>query len=195
MSRILPIDPTLAPKKSQELLAVVEKKLGIVPNMMKTMAHSPAVLDAYLSFSNALGASKLSAKVREQIALTVAEVNSCAYCLSAHSFIGGKLGLNQAEVDAARHAASSDPKTAAILGFARDLVIRRGEVRDQELRNVRAAGVSDGEIGEIVATVALNVFTNWFNHVSDPVIDFPEVRPGTAPAHSESTCSSGACSS
>lgn len=194
MSRILPVEPNQASKKSQELLAIVEKKLGTVPNMMRTMAHSPAVLDAYLSFSNALSGSKLSAKVREQIALTVGEVNACGYCLSAHTFFGGKAGLEAADIEAARRATASDPKTAAILAFARELVVRRGEVKDHDLSVLRAAGASDGEIGEIVATVALNVFTNWFNHVSDPQIDFPEVRPGSARTESGATCSSGACS-
>lgn len=186
MARILPVDPNQAAKKSQELLAAVEKKLGVVPNMMKTMAHSPAVLDAYLSFSAALSATKLSAKLREQIALTVGEVNDCGYCVAAHSFLGGKAGLSPSDVESARRATSADPKSAAILAFARELVLRRGEARDSDLRALRDAGVSDAEITEIVATVALNVFTNWFNHVTDPVIDFPAVP---ASASKSASCS------
>lgn len=180
MARIARIESSQASPKSIQLLGDVEKKLGVVPNMMKTMAHSSAVLDAYLSFSNALSAAKLPAPVREQIALTVAEVNSCEYCLSAHSFLGAKLGIAASDIEAARRGQSSDAKIAAILSFSRELVVRRGEVRDDDLSKLRAAGVSDAEITEIVATVALNVFTNWFNHVTDPAIDFPVVKPGRA---------------
>jgi uncharacterized peroxidase-related enzyme len=177
MSRLPTVDPSTASGATKELLNAVEKKLGVVPNMMRTMALSPAVLDGYLQFSGALAKSSLSAKVREQIALAVGEVNSCEYCLAAHTTIGGKLGLAASEVDAARHGVAKDPKVAAILAFARELVLRRGEVKDADLRVVRQAGVSDPEIAEIVASVALNVFTNWFNHVADPVVDFPAAKP------------------
>jgi len=187
MSRIAPIESSQASPKSIQLLGVVEKKLGVVPNMMKTMAHSSAVLDAYLSFSNALSAAKLSAPVREQIALAVAEVNACEYCLSAHTFLGAKLGVAPSDIESARRGHSLDAKVDAILGFSRELVVRRGEVRDQDLSKLRAAGVSDAEITEIVATVALNVFTNWFNHVTDPAVDFPVVKPGRATAATSSS--------
>jgi uncharacterized peroxidase-related enzyme len=178
MNRLKPIDPQTAQGNTKTLFDDVQKKLGVVPNMMRLMANSPAVLEGYLALSGALGSSTLDAKTRERIALATAELNACGYCLSAHTFIGGKLGISPAEVEGARRGTSDDPRTKAILDLARSILVERGRVRDADLLVARKAGVSDAQIAEIVATVALNVFTNWFNHVADPVIDFPEVRPG-----------------
>jgi uncharacterized peroxidase-related enzyme len=176
MSRLPLIDPAVATGAARSLLDAVGKKLGRVPNMTRAMANSPAVLKAYLDFGGALGASSLSAKTRELIALTVGEVNGCGYCVSAHTAIGGMIGLGGDALVDARRARSDDPRTASVLRFARLLVLQRGLASDADLRDLRAAGVTDGEIAEIVASVALNVFTNWFNHVAETPVDFPAVE-------------------
>ena len=95
----------------------------------------------------------------------------------AHSAIGGSLGLSRQDLLAARQAGSGDARTAGLLAFARTLVLQRGLVTDADLRAVRAAGASDAQIAEVVAVTALNVFTNWFNHVADPPVDFPAAEP------------------
>ncbi len=182
MTRLNLVDPTTANGRSKELLDAVQKKLGLVPNLTRGLANSPAALDAYLAMSGALASSTISAKLREQLALAVAEVNACGYCLSAHTFIGGKLGLSSEQVLDARRGTATDPKSAAILKLARKIVLERGEVKDADLRAAREAGVSDGEIAETVAIVALNIFTNYFNHVAATPIDFPEVKPGVSSA-------------
>src|SRR5262245_31289028 len=112
MTRIQPLDPATVTGRSQELLGAVKAKLGVVPNMMRTMAHSPAVLDAYLSFSGALNKGTLSAKTREAIALAVGQANTCQYCVSAHTLLGGKAGLSDRDVAAARSGEAADPQTA-----------------------------------------------------------------------------------
>lgn len=193
MSRITPIDPKTATGKTKELFAAVEKKVGSVPNMMRAMAQSPAVLEAYLALTGALAGTKLSAKIREQLALALGEVNQCEYCVSAHTFIGSKIGLDNEAIDLARQGKSSDPKIAAILTFARELVVRRGEVKDADLRALRTVGVTDTELAEIVAVVSLNIFTNWFNHVADPEIDFPRVKLGAVASATATSCSTGSC--
>ena len=177
MERIKAINPEEATGKSKELLDGVQKKLGMTPNMMRTMAQSPAVLEGYLSFSGALGGGSLPAKLREQIALVVAEINNCEYCLSAHSAVGQILGLGKEEIWDSRRGESSEGKIGAALSFAHELVTERGRVNEKELAQVRRAGFSDGEITEIIANVALNLFTNYFNHVVAPSIDFPSVPP------------------
>ncbi|MFN0107892.1 MAG: carboxymuconolactone decarboxylase family protein [Blastocatellia bacterium] len=176
MPRLNAIDPKEATGKAKELLDGVKAKIGMVPNLMRTFANSPAALEGYLNFSGALGDGLLDAKLREQIALTVADANNCEYCLSAHTAIGKMVGLNENELVASRHAGSSDPKIDAALKFAHQVVVKRGEVDDTDVRTVRAAGFSDGEITEIIANVALNIFTNYFNHVAQTVVDFPKVR-------------------
>lgn len=175
MSRIPTINSSEAAPKAQQLLAAVQAKLGMTPNMMKTMAHSPAVLEGYLSLSGALSKGKLPAALGERIALTVAQVNSCEYCLSAHSAIGKMVGLKPEQIEESRRATASDAKTAAVLHFAQRLTLERGQIDDASLAAVRAAGLSDAEIAEIVAHVALNILTNYFNNVAGTEVDFPRV--------------------
>ena len=175
MQRITAINPAEAVGKAKQLLDGVQAKLGMTPNLMKTLAAAPAALEAYLSFSGALGSGTLDAKFRELIALTVAQANSCEYCLSAHSTIGKMVGLKPEEIASSREAHSTDAKRQAGLVFAQTLVVQRGEVTDQTLAEVKAAGYTEGEITEIVANVALNIFTNYFNHVARTEVDFPRV--------------------
>ena len=175
MSRLKAIQPQAATGKAKELLEAVQVKLKFAPNMMKVMANSPAVLEAYLSFSGALGNGALDAKLREEIALEVAEQNSCQYCVSAHTAIGKLTGLTDSEIDQAREARSGSARNAAALQFARELVVKKGRATDADVETVRRVGFSDGEIAEIIAHVALNIFTNYFNNTAEVEIDFPKI--------------------
>lgn len=174
MSRITALDPATTTGKSAELFTAVKSKLGMVPNLMRTLGHSPAALEAYLGFSATLGHGVLPAKVREQIALTVAETNACDYCLAAHSLIGKGAGLSPDAILAARRIEAADPRVDALLKFAAKVVEARGLVSDDALAAVRAAGVSDAEVIETVAHVALNILTNYLNHVAQTTVDFPK---------------------
>ncbi len=176
MTRLTAINPPEATGKAKELLDAVNKKIGMTPNLMRTMAQSPAVLEAYLNFSGALAGGSLNAKIREQISLAVAEANSCEYCLSAHTAIGKMVGLSEDAIHQARQSASGDAKTDAALKFARAIVLERGEVSDAEVEQVRAAGFTEGEVAEIIANVSLNIFTNYFNHIAGTVVDFPKIE-------------------
>ncbi len=175
MQRITAVNPAEANGKAKQLLDAVQAKLGMTPNLMKTLAAAPAALEAYLSFGAALGTGNLDAKFREQIALAVAQANSCEYCLAAHSAIGKMTGLKPEEIVASREAHSVDAKRDAGLQFVQALVVQRGMVSDQALAHVKAVGFSDGDIAEIVANVAVNIFTNYFNHVARTDVDFPRV--------------------
>jgi len=174
MSRITAIDPATATGKTAELFTAVKSKLGMVPNLMRTFGQSPSALEAYLGFSGALATGVLPAKVREQVALAVAETNACDYCLAAHSLIGKGAGLTPDAIIAARRVEAADPKTDALLKFAAAVVETRGLVSDGALAQVRTAGASDAEIIETVAHVALNILTNYTNHVAQTVVDFPK---------------------
>ena len=177
MPRLNAIETAEAAPRAQTLLGGVQKKLGMTPNLMRTMAHSPAVLEAYLGFGNSLAQSSLAPRLREQIALTVAELNRCQYCLSAHSALGRMAGLGDEEIADSRRGSSTDRKTEAVLQFARKIVTERGWVSDEDVASVRTAGVNDTEIAELVAAVVLNIFSNYFNHVAGTQVDFPEVEP------------------
>jgi uncharacterized peroxidase-related enzyme len=178
MSRIKPIDQNTSNDGVRKNLDAVHKRLGVVPNMVRTIAQSPRALDGYLGLSGSLSHGVLPVQLQEQIALTVAEMNACDYCLSAHSALGRAAGLSDAELEASRTGRAPDPKAAAVLQFARAVVERRGGVSDSDLARVRAAGLSDTEIVEVIAHVALNVFTNYLNRAADTEVDFPRVTAG-----------------
>lgn len=178
MSRLLTIDPAQAGGKSKELLKAVEAKLKIIPNMTKVMANSPAVLQAYLAFSGALAEGALDPKLREQIALVVGQTNQCEYCVSAHSFIGEMVGLTDREIRASRVGESESARTTAALRFAQQILGNQGFAPEGAFGTLREAGFNDGEIAEIIANVALNVYTNYFNNAAAVEVDFPRVAIG-----------------
>ncbi len=183
MSRIPTHVTEQTPEKSQTLLAAVQKQLGTVPNMFRIVANSPAALEAYLGFSGALGKGALSAPTRERIALAVAGVNGCGYCLSAHTYIARNLAkLDDAEITANRNGASNDVKADAAVRFAVKLARGRGQASDADIAALRQTGHSDAEIVEIIAHVALNTFTNYVNEALKTEIDFPVVTVRTAAA-------------
>ncbi len=178
MQRIPAVNPAYSKGKVKELLDGVQSKLGMVPNLMRTLANSPAGLEGYLSFSAVLARGTLSAKVREQIAVAVAEVNACGYCLSAHTALGKMVRLDSQSILDARHADAADPKTRATLRLAQAIAIQRGDISDADFNAAKRAGLTDADIVEVVANVAVNVLTNYINKVAVTEIDFPEVKPG-----------------
>jgi uncharacterized peroxidase-related enzyme len=180
--RIPPVDPATAAGKVRELFAGVQRSLGAVPNLYRVIAQSPAALEGVLGLTAALARGRLGARLREQIALTVAEANACDYCLSAHSALGRGLKLSDEELALARQGRAPGPRDAAALRFAARVLERRGRVDDADLAEVRRAGFDDAQVVEIVAEAVLNVFTNYLNQVAETDIDFPVVRAGAAKA-------------
>ena len=164
------------PEASKPILDAVHKQLGVVPNMFRLIAQSPAALQGFAANNGAL-AKALDVKTRERIALAVAQVNACDYCLSAHTYLGLNLAkISPEEVALNRHGESGDAKANAAVSFAAKIVRERGRVSDADIRAVREAGFSDGAIVEILAVTAENIFTNLLNIVADTDIDFPVVR-------------------
>ena len=166
-----------APGASRPLLEAVEKQLGLVPNLFRVVSNSPAALEGYLGLSAALGKGILPAATRERIALAVAEINGCTYCLSAHTYLGKNLAkLDDAEILANRKGHSNDPKADAAVNFAAHVTKARGHVTDEDIRAVKLAGYDDAQVVEIVLHVALNTWTNYINEVAQTVIDFPVAK-------------------
>ena len=182
MSRIpTPATIEAAPAKARPLLEAVHKQLGVVPNLFRVVANSPAALQGYLGMSGALSAGALPAPTRERIALAVAQINGCGYCLAAHTYLGKNLAkLDDAEIAANRRGGSHDPKADAAVRFAAKVASLRGHVSDADLQAVRMAGYEDAQIVEIVQHVALNTWTNYINEVALTEIDFPAVEAAAA---------------
>lgn len=175
MPRLSQVNPADAEGKTKELFDGIKKKSGMVPNILKHMANSESALSGYLNISGALANTSISAQLREQIALSVGEINGCHYCTAAHSAVGKLRGLSQDEIMDARRGTATDSKVDAAIKFANSIVENKGFVSDKDIENVREAGYTDGEIVEIVAVVSLNIYTNYINHVAETIIDFPKV--------------------
>lgn len=173
MSRVKPLTVEEAKGETKELYQKLEKKMGKVINIFLNMGNSPTTLKAYLQLSDAAEQTTLSPQLREEIALIVGQSNHCQYCLSAHSAIAKNLGINEIDILKARHAESSDAKSQAILKFAKTVVENRGNISNQDVASLKAAGVSDKELVEVLLVINVNMFTNYFNLATDTKIDFP----------------------
>jgi len=176
MGRMTMIETTMATGKTKDLLDKTQAQLGRIPNLYKAMANSSATLEGYLNFRSALSSGELIPQLREQIALLTASLNVCGYCVSAHVFRGQKVGLTMEELMLNRDSQSSNDKTAAALGFVKALIQKHGAIDDSDFKSIKNAGWADSEVGEMVAHVALNTLSNYFNHVALPDLDFPRVE-------------------
>lgn len=163
-----------APEAARPILEDLKKK-GKFLNIFKGVANSPATLDGYLKFSGALGSGTLGKEAREAIALMLAQRNTCDYCMTAHTGLAKSFGFSDDDVKAARAGkAGSNAKVAAATVLAAAIVnAKGGHVTDADVQAARDGGLSDGDIVEVIATIALNLFTNYFNHVHDTEIDLP----------------------
>jgi uncharacterized peroxidase-related enzyme len=179
MSRVNPIVPAAATAEAAQQLAEIKTAFGATPAMFLTVAHSPAALGAMWGAFKALGAGRIGAALGEQIAVAIADRNRCDYCLAAHTILGRKAGVSADAMAAAQRGRSADPRTAAALSFAVKLVENRAQVSETDFAALRVAGFGDGEIVEIIAHVALNLFTNYINVALDVPVDFPRVRMTT----------------
>ncbi|SEC36918.1 uncharacterized peroxidase-related enzyme [Tenacibaculum sp. MAR_2009_124] len=177
-TRLETLDPETTTGKSKELFDAVNKKLGFIPNLIKVFGNSPATLQTYLSLGELTASGNFSNKFREQLALAIAEENTCNYCLSAHTAIGKMNGLSEGEIENNRKGEASDEKIKAGLQFAQSVTKNKGNVTSEELKAVKDAGYNDGDVLEIVLNVVANTLTNYVNHIAETEIDFPKVEAG-----------------
>ncbi|AVD95510.1 MULTISPECIES: carboxymuconolactone decarboxylase family protein [Pseudomonas] len=168
MTRITALSLDQAPTGSRAALEGIQKGLGFIPNAFRTLAHAPVALNGYLGLAQALGKSSLSAAEREVVALATSEINGCDYCLAAHTFFGGKAGLNDEAVSQARAGTLS-----AVAALAQQITARRGQLSDEQIAAAREAGLTDSKIVEVVAQVTLLTLTNYLNNIAATDIDFP----------------------
>lgn len=173
MSRIAIPTRDAAPAATHPVLDAVNAQLGVVPNLYRLVALSPAALNGLTSLGGALSKA-LDVKTRERLAITTAQVNGCDYCLSAHTYLGLNLArLTPEEIALNRRGGSSDAKADAAVRFGRKVAETRGNVDAADVDAVRAAGFTDAQVIEIVAVVAENFLTNLINNVAKTDIDFP----------------------
>lgn len=176
MTRINLIDPATATGARKDLLGQIHGAFGATPNMFRAVANSPAALKSMWGAFGALGSGRIESKLGEQIAVAIADRNACNYCLAAHTALGRKAGASAEEMTAAQSGRSTDPRTAAALAFALKVVETRAQVSADDVASLRKVGFDDEQIVEILAHVALNLFTNYVNVAFDVPVDFPAVK-------------------
>ncbi|CAI8819215.1 Alkylhydroperoxidase AhpD family core domain-containing protein [Pseudomonas sp. IT-P44] len=170
MSRINTLSLEHATDTTRPLLEGVQKKIGFLPNVFKTLAHAPAVLSSYLQQSATLGKTSLSATEKEAIFLATSQVNGCDYCLAAHTLFAGKAGLSAQDILSARSG-----QLNAFATLARQITESRGHLGSEQIAAARAAGINDSKIVEVIAHVASQTLTNYLNNVALTEIDFPAI--------------------
>jgi len=179
MSRLTPIQTNGTTSELKRSPKSSRLKLDEAPRFLQVLANSPASLRAYLRADAALVRGQLTPLQRRQIALAVAEINGSSYSLTARYDTGKSLGLTHPDMQLARNAAAADPKADTLLRFTRAVVLQRGDVSDEDFQELGKAGFTDTQIIEIVANIALNIFSNYFNSVAKTEVDFPLLQPGT----------------
>ncbi|MEM6506030.1 MAG: carboxymuconolactone decarboxylase family protein [Planctomycetota bacterium] len=176
MPRIAPLTDDQAEGQAAELFGAITQKIGKVPNLYRTLGQAPSVLAGLLQLGEALDGGSLSAPVKEQIALRVAERNGCGYCASAHTAIGQMVGLSEDQTVEARQGNADDPKAQAVLALVDAILEREGFVSDDQLAAARHSGVNDAQVLEITGQVIKNFFTNFVNHIAETQVDFPAIK-------------------
>src|SRR5690349_1303370 len=178
MSRLNPIRTNGAILALKGSLKIAPLKLEKAPRFLQLMANSPAAFRAYILADAALVRGQLTSRQRKQVALAVAEINGSAYSLSAHYDDGKRLGLTDNEMQLARNGTAADPKAETMLNFTQAVVLQRGDVSDDDFQALVKVGFTNEQIVEIVANIALNIFSNYFNSVVKTELDFPVLQPG-----------------
>ena len=177
MALIDPVKLEAATDDQKKVLDGIQAKMGKIPNSYATMAHSPTTLHAMLAYGMGLKKGVLTPKEIESIALAVGQNNACDYCVAAHTVIGKMAGLTEQETIEARQGISQDPKMDALLELAVEISEKKGRPLGKVVEAFKAAGYSDGALIEVIAWVAYNAFTNYFNHIAQTESDFPAPPP------------------
>jgi len=176
MSHIQIKNPDDTSGDHQQLFEQINSTFGVVPNMFKVIGNSSAALESMWTSFGALGKGVLGAQLGEQIAVLVADINRCEYCLAAHTVLGQGAGASASEMSEAQRGKSDNPKTQAALNFSAKLVKLHGKVSAADIQQVRDAGFNDEAVAEILAHVALNIFTNYTNVAFAVPVDFPKTE-------------------
>ena len=177
MARLASIPP--GPSQAKSPLSPPNSQRLAMPDcaFLRLLSNSPAATEGYLACQDALARGQLTPRQRELLALAVAEINGSNYCLAAHAALAKKAGLSAQDIQFARKATAADPQEDAMLRFAQALTLQRGDLSEPDFQTLRRARFTDGQIAEIIANVALNVFSNYFNVLARTELDFPALKP------------------
>jgi uncharacterized peroxidase-related enzyme len=168
-----PLGVDNAPEKSRPLLENVQKSFKFIPNLFGVFANSPVLLEGYLGLEKIFDKGSLSAVERQVVLLSASVVNSCGYCMAAHSTLLKAFLHVPAEIVSAVRSNQpvSDPKLEALIALTKEIVSERGHVRAHIMDNFLAAGYTRDQVLEVLIGVALKTMSNYLDHISPTELD------------------------
>ncbi len=176
MSTVKPLTREQADASVQPIFDLLKSKVGMVPNLYATIAHSPNTLPAYLAFDEALSKGVFNAKERQAIFLVVSQVNGCHYCQSAHTALGKMNGFSEEETIQLRTASIADPKLKALTTLAAEITRNYGKPSSRALNDFFAVGYNAAALVELIAHIGYKTVANYLHNVADFPIDFPAAK-------------------
>jgi AhpD family alkylhydroperoxidase len=157
---------------NQTMFDALKGQLGMVPNLYATLAHSENALGSYLALQSAK--TSITGKAREVVNLVVSQVNDCAYCLAAHTVIGGMVGFKPEQIIEIRGGtASFDAKLDALAKMTRDIAKNRGHGDTSLVDAFLAAGWTTENLVDVIVTIGDKTVTNYLHAVTKVPVDFP----------------------
>lgn len=154
----------------------LKKGLGMVPNLYATLALSEHALGNYLAFQNAK--SSINGKAREVVNLVVSQVNSCQYCLAAHTVIGGMVGFKPEQViEIRRGGASFDAKLDALARLVKNIATERGHADPARVQAFFDAGWTQENLVDVIVVIGDKTVTNYLHATMQVPVDFPAAPP------------------
>jgi uncharacterized peroxidase-related enzyme len=176
MSIFNSVEPETANVEAKAAFDLVRAAFGEVPNLMKMLAIAPNVLKGIMVLNQEVTNGELESSLVEQIALLTSGINQCEYCVAVHVHVGQQAGLTRNELMCNLQGKARDPKSQAVLDFTKTVVKNRGKVDASKVEILRTYGLSDKAIVEIVGVIGLYTFLNYVKHLTQPVLDFPDVE-------------------
>lgn len=161
-----------APQASQPILERVKKNFGMIPNLERVMATSPALLGGYVQLWELFDTTSLSSVERQVVYQTANFENQCEYCVPLHTKLSQRVGMLQQDVEALRSGAKlSDPRLEALRRFTQSLIANRGRIAAAELQAFFAAGYSDQQALEVILGIAIKTMSNYTNAIAGTPLD------------------------
>lgn len=173
MSRITGVPFENATGERAEIYSAIKGQLGGVPNLFRSIGESPRALKTFLGIGAGLKGGLLSGQEQNSIALAVAQLNGCDYCLAAHTALGKLGGHKEEEIIKNRKGQSGDLKRDALMRLVSELVAEKGRTSEQTYKNFLAAGYTEAHFPEVLLSIVQNVYTNYFNNFNGTEVDFP----------------------
>ncbi len=163
---------TTAPEASKRLMEQAKKNIGIIPNLERVMAESPALLEGYVHLWELFDTTSLSPIERQVVYQTANFENQCEYCVPWHTKLSQIVGMAPNDIEALRQGVElDDPKLELLRRFTKSLILNRGKIAEPELKAFFAVGYSAQQALEVILGIAVKTMSNYTNSITGTPLD------------------------